>query len=111
MSYYDAMLISFSFVLFISLLGYQRDRFLAKQTKAIADMEKHEQEVREVKEKAIPENVMAIFSDGGRTFDGWVKLEDLNKLKRIYVAANQLMACNENDNVRLFAQLERAVNS
>jgi len=108
MNYYDAMLISFSIVLFISLLGYQRDRFQAKQAKAIADMAKA---AKEAKEKAIPENVMAIFSDGGRTFDGWVKLEDLNKLKRIYVAANQLMACNENDNVRLFAQLERAVNS
>lgn len=112
MNYYDAMLISCALALFVLVLMRMREMVTAK---FIAELDREDQArekaAKEANEKAIPENVMAIFSDGGRTFDGWVKLEDLNKLKRIYVAANQLMACNEDNTVQLFAKLERAVNS
>ncbi len=110
MNYYDVLLLSCAAALAILVLMRQREIFQEKQAKAIADMEKSAREAKE-REVAIPEDVLGIFSDNGRTFDGWIKLEDLNKLKRIYVAANQLMACNEDNTVQLFAQLERAVNS
>lgn len=108
MNYYDAMLISSSLVLFISLLGYQRDRFQAKQVKAIADMEKAAQEAAE---SAIPDQILAIFSEGGKTYEGWARQDDINKLKRIHVAAKQLIGCNETNSVQLFAQLERVLKS
>ena len=111
MNYYNVLLLSCDFALFVLVLMRLREIFQENQDKAIADMERHEQEVKEAKEKAIPDDVLAIFSEGGKTYEGWARQEDINKLKRIHVAAKQLIGCNQDNAVQLFAQLERAVNS
>ena len=66
---------------------------------------------QEAAESAIPDNILAIFSDGGKTYEGWARQDDINKLKRIHVAAKQLVGCNEKNAVQLFAQLERVLRS
>lgn len=107
MNYYNVLLLSCASALFILVLIRFREVVLAKQAKAIADMEKAAQEA----ESAIPDQILAIFSEGGKTYEGWARQDDINKLKRIHVAAKQLIGCNETNAVQLFAQLERVLNS
>ena len=108
MSYYDVLLLSCAAALAILILMRQREIFQEKQAKAIADMEKSAQEAVE---SEIPEHILAIFSEGGKTYEGWARQDDINKLKRIHVAAKQLVGCNETNAVQLFAQLERVLKS
>ena len=107
MTYYNVLLLSCVSALFILALMRLREVVLAKQAKAITEMEKAAQEA----ESAIPDQILAIFSEGGKTYEGWARQEDINKLKRIHVAAKQLIGCNESNAVQLFAQLERVLKS
>ena len=108
MNYYDAMLISCALALFVLVLMRFREVVLIKQAKAITEMEKA---AKEAAESAIPDQILAIFSEGGKTYEGWARQDDINKLKRIHVAAKQLVGCNETNSVQLFAQLERVLKS
>ena len=104
MNYYDAMLISCAIALFVLVLMRFREVVLIKQAKAIADMEKAEQE-------AIPASVVSIFSNESSTFEGAVSLAELNRLRRVDMASRHLLVSSEDNIVQRFSQLERAVKS
>ncbi len=108
MNYYNVLLLSCAVALFVLVLMRLREIFQEKQAKAIAEMEKAAQESEE---NEIPDHILAIFSEGGKTYEGWARQDDINKLKRIHVAAKQLIECNETNAVQLFAQLERVLKS
>ena len=99
--YYDVLLLSCAAALFILLLIREIEQIKEKQAKDIADMEK----------SAIPESVVSIFSNDGDVFEGTISMKELNRLRRVDIAAKKTITASSDTQLLALVNLQLQVRS
>ncbi len=105
MSYYNVILLSCAAALFILVLMRLREMVTAK---FIAELDREDK----AREKSyIPESVVSIFSNDGAVFEGTISMKELNRLRRVDIAAKKTITASSNGQLLALVNLQLQVRS